>query len=362
MSTGTMHRPAMPAHDNARLLSLDAMRGLAALAVILWHFEFIGPFARSGYLAVDFFFMMSGVVMARAYRSRLAGGLTMSGFLLERLIRLYPLYILGIVIGVARLAGQIVAGHPLRMTWPELGVSALFNLLMLPSPATHILMPVNIPAWSLFFELVVNLAWAGVLIKLSRRMLALYVVVLGTALAAAVVAEGSAQGGWVWPEFHVGLLRSFFGFGVGLLLAGAAVPARARASNGSVLAAVVLCALFVVDVAPPYRPFWDLLVILCAFPVIVHVGMVLDPPPALQRAATALGDMSYPLYVLHFAPVFTLSYLARKIDVSPAIWMPLFLLGLCAVSLYLARTYDPALRRMLRSAFVGGRVRAGSLA
>ncbi len=61
--------------ENSRLLTLDAMRGLAAVAVIFWHLNFIGPLAQSGYLAVDFFFVMSGVVIARAYQARLDRGL-----------------------------------------------------------------------------------------------------------------------------------------------------------------------------------------------------------------------------------------------------------------------------------------------
>jgi len=218
------------------------------------------------------------------------------------------------------------------------------------------------PAWSLFFELLVNLVWAGVLVKASRRTLTVYVALLGIALCAAVAVDGSAEGGWIWSDLHVGLLRSFFGFGLGVLLAGTLAQGRPRPSALSLLAALALVVLLLVGVSPALRPFYDLAVILLCFPVIAMLGVAFDPPALLRRAAHALGDVSYPVYVLHFAPTFTLSYIARKLDISPVVWMPLFIIALFAVSLYLARTYDPAARRYLRNALLAPRAKTASAA
>jgi peptidoglycan/LPS O-acetylase OafA/YrhL len=348
--------------ESSRLLTLDAMRGLAAVAVILWHLNFVGPLAQSGYLAVDFFFLMSGVVIAKAYQDRLDRGLTLLDFLMERLIRLYPLYFLGFLIGLVRLVGQIAANHPGRMTWPDLGISAVFNLLMLPSPVTALLAPINIPSWSLFFELLVNMVWAGALIKASTGTLAAYVAFLGVALCAAVMAAGSAQGGWIWAEIHLGVIRSFFGFGLGVLLTRSIGRKRARDSVLSVMAAISLCAIFVVGIPPQYRAVYDLVAILLFFPAIVCMGATFNPPAGLKRVAHALGDISYPVYMLHFGPTFTLSYIARKFGLSAGIWIPLFIMGICSISLYLARTYDPAARRYLKNVLARRRTKMTSVA
>ncbi|QNK72577.1 acyltransferase [Variovorax sp. PAMC28562] len=333
---------------NSRLLTLDAMRGLAAVGVILFHLDFIGPFAQSGYLAVDFFFLLSGVVIARAYQTRLERGLSLTDFLMERFIRLYPLYLLGFLIGLLRRLAQIATDHAIQMSWPDLGISAVFNLLMLPSPATDELAPINGPSWSIYFELLVNVVWASVLVRASKRTLIAYVVVLCIAMCALVVGTGWAEAGYTWSEVHFGLVRSFFGFGLGVLLTKYGTGSQPRDSSLSVVAAAALCAVLVVDVSPEYRALYDIVAIVLCFPAIVCMGVAFNPPAALKRVATVLGDISYPVYMLHFGPLFSFSYLARKLGVSPAVWIPAFIVGICAVSLYLARTYDPAARRYLK--------------
>ena len=334
--------------ERSRLLSLDAMRGLAAVAVILFHLDFIAPFAQSGYLAVDFFFLMSGVVIARSYQTRLEHGLPLSGFVIERLIRLYPLYLLGLSIGLLRRVGQIATDHAIQMSWPDLGISTIFNLLMLPSPVTDELAPINGPSWSLYLELFVNVVWAGFLVKASRRTLIAYVCLLGLALCGAIAAAGWAQAGYTWTGIYFGLLRSFFGFGLGVLLAKSWRPGRPRDSALALVSWFALCAVLVIDVAPRYRPLYDIVAIFVCFPAIVCMGVAFNPPRALQRVATALGDMSYPVYMLHLGPLFSFSYFARKMGVGAEIWVPIFIIGICWVSLYLARTYDPAARRYMK--------------
>ena len=95
-----------------RRLVLDGMRGVAALAVVALHLkDSLGISAPpASYLAVDLFFMLSGFVLAQAYGARLAGPLSPWGFIRLRLIRLYPLYLAGLVVGAA--VGLIDAGGP----------------------------------------------------------------------------------------------------------------------------------------------------------------------------------------------------------------------------------------------------------
>jgi peptidoglycan/LPS O-acetylase OafA/YrhL len=117
-----------------KFVALDAMRGLAALVVVFWHAQ--GEFApiprpASGYLAVDFFFCLSGLVIAQAYEDRLQSGLSVAKFAFLRLIRFYPLFAIGLLILPlsAILTGQNFARH---VPHPALAIG--FSALMLPTP------------------------------------------------------------------------------------------------------------------------------------------------------------------------------------------------------------------------------------
>ena len=86
---------------------LDGLRGVAALMVIWYHifegYAFAGggiiETFNHGYLAVDFFFILSGFVIGYAYDDRWGRSLTMKSFFKRRLIRLHPMVIMGAVLG-----------------------------------------------------------------------------------------------------------------------------------------------------------------------------------------------------------------------------------------------------------------------
>ena len=151
--TGTKHK----------FHTLDGLRGIAALAVVSLHTKDVMgglPFPRA-YLAVDLFFIMSGIVIAYAYDRRLAGEMTARQFMLARLVRLYPLYILGTVIFTAGIAIGLASGIPFEL-WngDKLLWAALPAFFMLPSYAEGFstLYPLNGPTWSLMLDLCVNCA------------------------------------------------------------------------------------------------------------------------------------------------------------------------------------------------------------
>src|SRR5258708_7908558 len=118
---------------------LDALRGIAALLVVLFHFRgnFLGfnnyP-SGDGYLAVDVFFVLSGFVLSHAYLSRFARGMTVWQFVKIRLIRLYPLYFIGLMLGMVNL----LAGFDPRGSLSNLDIPRAFplELFMLPSLPT----------------------------------------------------------------------------------------------------------------------------------------------------------------------------------------------------------------------------------
>ena len=218
---------------------LDGLRGVAALLVICYHiFE---GFATSpvdqrfnhGYLAVDFFFLLSGFVVGYAYDDRWKRGMRCRDFIRRRLIRLHPMVVLGAVFGAAAFwlqgpvrwdgtpvsAGMLLlallCGMVLLPVWPGAGHEVRGNGEMYP---------LNGPSWSLFFEYLGNLLYAFLLRRLPTRLLALVVVLSGSALALFAVCDLSGYGhlgvGWTLADYNLpgGLLRMLFSFSAGMLL------------------------------------------------------------------------------------------------------------------------------------------------
>lgn len=91
-----------------RFVFLDELRGLAALSVVLLHASQIFSFRLNSHpsLAVDFFFCLSGFVLANGYEQELkSGALGSRAFFLKRVVRLYPMIVVGVALGV--LASQV---------------------------------------------------------------------------------------------------------------------------------------------------------------------------------------------------------------------------------------------------------------
>ena len=212
--------------QHATFQSLNGLRGIAALAVVLFHFSLRRPFGVDfGFIAVDLFFVLSGFVIAASYDRRLASGLGVGAFLRVRVIRLYPLYALGTMIGVATVLCSQVAR--VRIGGGAGLLHALcYAAVMLPTPpapggwADAALYPLDDPAWSLFFELVINLVYAAShRIWTISRLLALLATGL-LAFAATYAATGTlyGDGGWDWASVPFGLLRVTYAFFFGVLI------------------------------------------------------------------------------------------------------------------------------------------------
>ena len=216
-----------------RYVTLDAMRGVAALAVVIRHFTAAngGVVAQFSYLAVDVFFVLSGFVLSLSYREQFDSGMTPVEFLKRRVIRLYPLYFAGIVLGLAiELAHGFLSGAVNLGTFAAL---ASTSLLMLPSPTWTVwaaLFPAMVPGWSLFFELyVASGLFALVRGRLAPWLLVAVVVCSGALLIVAAARSGSLDLGSTWPTFLGGFPRVCFSFFTGGHVAAAASLRHPRA-------------------------------------------------------------------------------------------------------------------------------------
>ena len=169
---------------------LDGLRGVAAMLVVWYHvfegFQFAGnkpviDFINHGYLAVDFFFMLSGFVIGYAYDDRWGKSLTMSGFFRRRLIRLHPMVMLGALIGtVSFLLTGMERWDGTHSTLLLTLIALVCSWLMIPAlpgmqrdvRGNGEMFPLNGPCWSLFFEYIGNILYAIIIRRLSTRALA----------------------------------------------------------------------------------------------------------------------------------------------------------------------------------------------
>lgn len=351
---------------------LDGLRGVAALMVLVFHvFDACSSnVLPHGYLAVDFFFVLSGFVIGYAYDDRWSNALTVGGFFRRRLIRLHPMVVAGALIGFASYVVQGCLqwdGTPVTLGWTLVALfCTLFMLPALPDMPTEVrgfgeYFPLNGPFWSLFYEYIGNILYALLLRRLSSRWLGLLAAVSGVFLIHATyecgylgVGWSAADGGWWY-----GLVRMLFPYCIGMLMARHFRSLRVRGAFWW-CSLVVLCVGLVPVLGGESRPWlnglFDALCVILVFPALVWAGASdLDTPPSTSRISRFLGELSYPLYAIHY-PFMSLFFFRLGFDgnLLPretvyAHW-PLAILPVLTALLLaclLMRYYDKPLRRWL---------------
>ena len=340
---GQEHSPARP--GRAHLVGLDGLRGLAAFAVFGLHLQHTrhqsGWFDRA-YLAVDFFFLLSGFVIGLAYEPKLAAGMSFAAYARTRLVRLYPM-----VVAAAVLAGPIAAATGFA---GPIWLCLVGQLTFIPFLWSPSMFPLNVPQWSLFFELFVNFLHAGFVRLLSDRILAAVVAASAVWLIVADIADGSGGAGLELQNFIDGLPRVLFSFAAGLLVSRLGRAGRLPVVRVPYLA--VAAALAAVLVIPPWPWVPDWLLVLTVFPVLLILALASPPPGRLSGFAAWAGTVSYPLYTVQ-APLLRLAGVLTPVGTSGAaraLYWALVLTGIVGLAWALARFYDAPARRWLQRA------------
>lgn len=361
---------------------LDGLRGVAAL-VVIWYHVFEG-FATSpvdqrfnhGYLAVDFFFILSGFVVGYAYDDRWKRRtLTLSGFIKRRLIRLHPMVVLGALLGAVTFCLQgSVQWNGASVAFSAVLLALLLHLFLIPAlpgstpevRGNGEMYPLNGPTWSLFFEYIGNLLYALFLRRLPTRWLAGFVTLTGLGLAAFAVGNGSGYGhlgvGWSLADNNLlgGFLRLLFAFPMGLLLSRVFRPVAVRGAfwlcSFSIIA--LLSVPYVGDGSDPWmNGLYDTVCVLVLFPLLVWLGA---SGRATDRGTSGickfLGDISYPVYVIHY-PFMYLFYAwlwsGEKIPFSEAWPVAAGLyIGVIVLAWAMLKLYDEPVRRYLTRRFL----------
>jgi peptidoglycan/LPS O-acetylase OafA/YrhL len=335
---------------------LDTLRGIAALLVVIWHTEALfGIRPGSGYLAVDFFFVLSGFVIAHSYDRRLVSGMSPIAFMRVRLIRLYPLYIAGIVIA----AVGIGAALALRMQtgWKPGGLLTAFvySMLFLPTPPTigqsGSFYPLDTPAWSLSLELLINFLFAISFRWQSIRVLIGVISASLVLLCYSAFSFGSLNNGFLWSNMIYSLPRVFFSFSIGVMLLRLYHQYDFRLHVGAALPVILIPVLLCLTPQPALRPFYDLGAVIFLFPLIT-LAAATAVPRHFVRTSAFLGIASYAIYVLHvplmaIAEALLVKLFHRELgELQP--WAGIvFLLGILVTAWLADKFYDLPVRRWL---------------
>jgi len=284
-------------------LALDALRGVAAIAVMLYHFSpYLGTqLLPRAYLAVDLFFMLSGFVVAYAYEHRLRHGMALYRFTLTRLVRLYPLYALGTLLGAIYELTRTAILHQSHasagLMAQTLAASTFFVPILNHRPALGGLYPFDPAAWSLFFELLVNLLYAFTILHLTTRRLMIPLGIMAACLAAAAITRGSLDMGMTVGTLAGGAARVMWGFGMGVAISRRHVHRNPWPRWILPLLALGLLALFAAPVPPAYICWFDLVCAMLVFPAGIVMAVRLGS--AGGWLAALFGRLSYPVYILH---------------------------------------------------------------
>ncbi len=367
---------------------LDGLRGVAALIVVAFHlFETYsrGPMYQilnHGYLAVDFFFVLSGFVIGYAYDDRW-DKMSMWGFFKRRLIRLQPMVILGSIIGALVFyfgASQMFA-QIIETPWWMVVISLVLACMMLPVPpgmdirGWQEMNALNGASWSLTWEYLANILYATVIRRMSVPVLSVFVVISAYLTLDIVfnidtfaLLEGrSAEmhtliGGWsLTPtQLYIGLSRLCFPFFCGLLMF--RLGKRISLRGGFWWCSAIIVVILVIPClgVPDSRwadGIYNAVAVIVLFPLLVITGAGSKMTDRKTIAACKwLGAISYPLYITHFPWVYMQMAWAEAHPDAPVgthIFVAVSVL-IIAISIAYAsmKLYDEPIREWLKHRFL----------
>lgn len=336
---------------------LDGLRGIAALAVVVFHFmEWIYPpeqnFIGHGFLAVDFFFCLSGFVIGYAYDDRIAK-MGLRNFFVARIIRLHPLVIAGSILGLFAFLFDPFSIYTEVYSTGKIIITFLCSLFLIPFPViadrSFNLFSFNAPAWSLFWEYMANIVYALVLFRIRRNVLLLLTILSAAAIFYVGYTSGNLVGGWSGPTFWDGCARISYSFLAGLLIY------RFNLIIKNKLGFIGLSFLLLLAFVMPFSKWnWlsEPLVVLFYFPLLISLGAGTILKPSLKKICIFSGNISYPLYMTHYAALWMFGnyFLNYKPGTTQLIFIITTSVILLVLFAYLVMVfYDIPLRNYLNS-------------
>ncbi|UIR57007.1 acyltransferase [Sphingobacterium sp. SRCM116780] len=352
---------------------LDGLRGVAAIIVVTFHLtEPLGTghldiLVNHGYLAVDFFFLLSGFVIGYAYDDRWHK-MTIGTFFKRRIERLQPMVILGMTLGAIGFYFTDSTIWPFIHTIPfwKMLLVMLIGYTILPVPLSmdirgwQEMHPLNSVGWSLFFEYIANILYAIGVRKFSKTALSILVLIAAIALAHLAITSpnGDVSGGWTLnlEQVRIGFTRMMYPFFAGLLLSRIAKPTHIKHAFlwCSLLIALVLYMPRIGDAEHLWmNGVYESICIIIIFPLIIYLGASgVIHTQTEHKICKFLGDISYPLYLVHYPLVyFYVAWISNHKGVTIVQAWPyaaLILIGSIILAYASLKWYDEPVRNWLR--------------
>lgn len=335
---------------------LDGLRGIAALGVVAYHFmemvytDYTKNIIFHGFLAVDFFFCLSGFVIGYAYDDRMEK-IGVLEFFKSRIIRLHPLVLFGSILGMLAFLFDPFGGHPAIFSIGKIILLFLSSAFLIPFPVIEErafnLFGLNAPSWSLFWEYVANIFYAFILFRLNKKYLILLAIIATFTLFTVAYNSGSLMGGWAGSNFWDGGARIFYSFLAGLLIF--RYKLIIKNNLGFIGLSILLSLTFVM---PFFKYNWlaEFLVVLLYFPLLIALGAGTSISESFRKLCVFLGKISYPLYMTHYAAIWMFSnyYNAHEPQGSELAMIIIVGMALLLLVAYLTMIfYDIPLRKYL---------------
>jgi peptidoglycan/LPS O-acetylase OafA/YrhL len=336
---------------------LDGLRGTAAIVILIFHYlemtypdDYVNNPLGHGFLAVDFFFCLSGFVIGFAYDQRIHA-IGMKQFFINRLIRLHPMVVMGTFIGLIGYVADPFVDKTEGFNRFYILIAALGSLFLIPTPFLpyrwKALFPYNSPSWSLFFEYLANILYATILCRTGKRVLAILALVSAGWLAFVACRAGWLINGWDLPTWSDALPRVCFSFIAGLCVFRYRISWKNR--GGFLLPLLLLTGVFIF---PHHEKDWyvEVFMVVLIFPLIIAVGSGARATGRIRTFCLFIGRLSYPLYMSHITTVWIFGNYYAKYHPAGiacyAIVSGLILFNLITAVLIM-RFYDEPLRRRL---------------
>jgi peptidoglycan/LPS O-acetylase OafA/YrhL len=336
---------------------LDGLRGVAAIVILIFHYlemtypdDYVNNPLGHGFLAVDFFFCLSGFVIGFAYDSRIHT-IGMKQFFINRLIRLHPMVVMGTWIGLIGYLSDPFVDKTEGFNGLFILLAALGSLFLIPTPFLpyrwNALFPYNSPSWSLFFEYLANLLYAVLLCRIGKRLLLFLAVISAGWLTFVSYRSGWLINGWDSLTWSDALPRVCFSFIAGLLIFRYKIIWKNK--FGFILPLLLLMGVFLF---PHHEKDWytEAFLVIFIFPLIVSVGSGAQVKGWLRKFCLFIGRLSYPLYMSHITTVWIFGNYYTKYNPAGA-KLYLIVCGLIIFNLafacFIMKFYDEPVRKWL---------------